>query len=229
MTLEIDSRRVAAVADNSLNAATAGRSRGAQLPNTARLATVLGLGLGVGIATSLLQATLDGYWSSLVNAASPWLVAAFVAGALWRLARSAALVGLAASLLELVGYYVTAMARGYSASHAELMFWAVCAVLGGPVLGLGGWLWWRSSSRLRGLGAALLVAAFISEAAISYGWRLHYRSSALLFAAIGVVTYILLGFHHRQHRRIALWLLATLPAGIVAEMLLGLVYNQSFG
>ncbi|HEY1479302.1 MAG TPA: DUF6518 family protein [Gaiellales bacterium] len=191
-------------------------------------ALVLLLGLGVGVATSLLQARLGTPWAGLANAASPWITPAFVAGTLWRRPSTAALAGLAACLLELVGYYATTDARGYPVSHSELVFWGVCAVVGGPIFGAAGWAWWRGPYRLRGLGAALLAAAFGAEALVSYGWRLHYTSTAILFAAIGVGAALLLGIHRREHLRVALWLLAALPAGIVAEVVLGLVYRQSF-
>jgi hypothetical protein len=193
-----------------------------------RFVFVLAVGLGVGAVTSLLQGQTGAPWDSLVNAASPWLAPAFIVGAFWPLPSGAALAGLATCLLELVGYYVTANARGFASSHSELLFWGVCAVVGGPVFGAAGWVWWRGPWRLRGLGAAVLVAAFIAEAFVSYGWRLHYGSSVILFAVTGLVAGVLLGIHRHQHVRIAMWLAAALPVGIVAELMLGLVYRQSF-
>jgi Family of unknown function (DUF6518) len=193
-----------------------------------RWLVVVAVGLGVGIATSVLQKYLDAPWSSLVNAASPWLAPAFAVGVMWRRVSLAAMAGLLTCLLELVGYYVSAVARGYSASPTELWFWGVCAVVGGPALGAAGWAWWRGPHRLRGLGAAVLAAAFIAEAAVAYGWRLHYVGSAILFGAIGVAAVALLGLHQHQHRRMAAWLTVVLPVGVVAELLLGLAYRQSF-
>jgi hypothetical protein len=193
-----------------------------------RVVIVLVVGLGVGAATLLLQGQTGAPWDSLVNAASPWLAPAFIVGAFWPRPASAAFAGLAACLLELVGYYATANARGFASSHAELLFWGVCAVIGGPVFGAAGWAWWQGPSRLRGLGAAILVGAFIAEALVSYGWRLHYGSSAILFGVTGIAAGALLGLHRRQHRRIAVWLAVALPVGIVAELMLGLVYRQSF-
>jgi hypothetical protein len=192
-----------------------------------RLAVVLGAGLGVGIATSVLQAYLNAPWSSLVNAASPWLAGAFAVGTLWRRTSSAAVAGLAVCVLELVGYYSTATARGYSASHTELVFWGACSLIGGPALGCAGWLWWRGPQRLRGLGASVIAAAFLAESAVVYAWRLHYTSSALLFAVIGLTLIASLGVYRHQHVRIALWLGAALPAGLVAEWLLDLIHRAT--
>src|SRR3569833_3017488 len=101
-----------------------------------------------------------------------------------------------------------------------------CAVGGGPVLGLAGWL--RRQDRVPGRGASVLAAAFLAEAAVGYGWRLHYTSSAILFALIGVAVAVLLGLRDRRHPAICRWLLVTVPAGAVAELILGLVYDQSF-
>jgi hypothetical protein len=38
----------------------------------------------------------------------------------------------------------------------------------------------------------------------------------------------LLGIRRHQHADVAKWLAAALPVGILAELLLGLVYQQSF-
>ena len=62
------------------------------------------LGLLAGAGTSILQKYLGSPWGSLVNAASPWLVVMFAAGALWLRPAAAALAGAAAGLAELAGY-----------------------------------------------------------------------------------------------------------------------------
>jgi Family of unknown function (DUF6518) len=196
-------------------------------PVAARMAAVLVIGLLAGAGTSILQKYLDSPWDSLVNAASPWLVPMFAAGVLWARLPAAALAGTATGLLELAGYYLTAAARGYPAGSGILLFWAACAVLGGPVFGAAGWAWWRGPAALSGLGTAALPAAFLAEAAVTYAWRLHYWSSAALFAALGVVVFVLVSLHRRQYLVAARWLLAAFPAGVAAELLLGLIYSQS--
>lgn len=196
-----------------------------------RVAAVVLVGVLVGTVTNVLQKYLGAPWSSLVNAASPWLAPAFAVGVLQRRAWGATLAGVMTCVFELAGYYVTSAVRGYYASdggHTILLFWTGCAVVGGPAFGAAGRLWWQASGRLRGLGAAVLGAAFLAEAAVSYGWRLHYTSSVVLFATIGVALLALLGLRERQYAHIGRWLLATLPAGVIAEFALGLVYDQSF-
>ena len=192
------------------------------------MAAVLVIGLLVGAGTSILQKYLGSPWDALVNAASPWLVPMFAAGVAWARPPAAALAGAAAGLAELAGYYLTAAARGYPAGPGILLFWAACALLGGPLFGAAGWAWWRGPAPLSGLGTAALPAAFLAEAAVAYGWRLHYWSSAVLFAVLGVAVFVLASLHRRQYAAAARWLLAAFPAGGAAELLLGLIYSQSF-
>ena len=101
-------------------------------------------------------------------------------------------------------------------------------LLGGPLFGAAGWAWWRGPAALSALGTAALPAAFLAEAAVAYAWRLHYWSSAVLFAVLGVAVFVLAGLHRRQYAAAARWLLAAFPAGVAAELLLGLIYSQSF-
>jgi hypothetical protein len=131
-------------------------------------------------------------------------------------------------LLELAGYYLTAAARGYPAGNGILMFWAACAVLGGPLFGAAGWAWWRGPARVSGLGTAALPAAFAAEAVVAYAWRLHYWSSAILFTVVAAAVFALAGWHRRQFVPAARWLPAVLAAGVAAELLLGLIYSQAF-
>ena len=138
------------------------------------------------------------------------------------------MAGLSLGLCELIGYYATASARGYAPGHAIVLFWALCAVVGGPVFGWAGWAWWNGRGSSGDLGASVLPAAFFAEAVVVYAIRLDYWSSAILFAVIGAALAVLLGLAQRRQARLAKWLLVTFPLGIVAELILGLVYNQSF-
>lgn len=199
----------------------------AGLPLAAHVAAVAVGGLAVGALTSVLQKYLDSPWLSLVNSASPWLTPMFILGTLWRRPWPAAAAGLGTGLGELAGYYLTAAARGYPAGHAILLFWTACAVVGGPVFGLAGWLWWRGPAPRRPLGAAVLPAAFLAEAAVAYAWTLRYYSDAALFAVVGAAVYVLTSRHVRRYAATACWLLATWPAGVAAELLLGLIYRQT--
>src|SRR3569833_4423 len=199
-------------------------------PPSVRLGAGVVAGLVMGAVTSVLQKYLDLPWLSLVNAASPWLAPAFAAaGAPRRRPGTAAFAGLAACLFELLGYYLTAAARVYCGDGGRgiLLFWTGCAVVGGPVFGLAGELWRRASSRARGLGKAELAAAFLAEAWVQYAWRLDDRVGAVLFTVLGLGVFARLG-RREGHLAAARWLLVALPLGMLAELLLGLVYERSF-
>lgn len=190
-------------------------------PRLGRVLLALALGIAVGVLTSLLQKYLDHPWLALVNAASPWLTTAFVAGALQSRLPTAALVGMAATLLQVAGYYVTADLRGFGVSSTYVVVWSLCAVLGGPVFGAAGHVWWRA--RPAGVGAALLVAAYASEAVVAYQLRLGYSSTAWLFGTIALLLAAGLGRHRAQYAALARWLAPALIAGAAGHAVLGLV------
>jgi hypothetical protein len=156
----------------------------------------------------------------LVNAASPWLTVAFVAGALQSRLSTAAVVGAAATMLEVVAYYVTADVRGFGVSHTYVVLWSLCAVVGGPIFGAAGQIWRRAAPA--GLGAALLAAAYASEAVVVYHVRLGYSSTAWLFGALALLLALALGWHCRQYRALTRWLLSTFAAGVAGHVVLGL-------
>lgn len=179
----------------------------------------LGGGVAVGVLTSLLQRQLDFPWLALVNSASPWLTTAFVAGALQSRMSAAMLVGACATTLQVVAYYVTAELRGFGVSMTYVVLWSLCAVVGGPIFGAAGHTWWRATPA--GMGGALLVAAFASEAAVAYHFRLGYHSTALLFGAIALLLAVGLGWHRRQYLALAQWLVPAFIAGAAGHAALG--------
>ena len=188
---------------------------------------VVVVGLGVGVLTAVLQQHLRPPWFSLVNAASPWLTPMFAMGALWRRSSTAALAGLVTGLLELIGYYATAISNGYPFLGGRLViFWFACALVGGPLFGAAGRAWWRGSP-LGGLGAAVLPAAWIAEALVVYGIRLRYRESVVLFSAIGVALVCIIGWHRHQYVRLIGWLVLAIPLALIAELVLEIAYREA--
>ena len=172
---------------------TAETVRTEEVPAVVRLGGAVVLGLVMGAVTSVLQKYLDLPWLSLVNAASPWLAPAFAVGVLQRRVGGAALAGLATCVFELVGYYLTSAARVTSQRGRPRHPAVLDRLRGGRWSGVRRGRVAVAQDRVRGLGASVLVASFLAEAAVSYGWRLHYTSSAILFAVIGVVAAVLVG------------------------------------
>jgi hypothetical protein len=193
------------------------------------LAAVLVVGLGVGILTSFGQSVLDRPWAALANSASAWLLPAFLVGVLAPSVRRGALGGLACCLLELVGYYVTAEARGFPAGGAIVAFWVGCAVLGGPLFGAAGRVWRAGPPVWWPASAALPTAAFAAEGVYVHLLDLGYRSTGILWLAIAAVLALALGRTFDGWIRIAVALVVLLPLGLAGEAVLATVYARGFG
>jgi hypothetical protein len=183
------------------------------------------LGIAVGVLTSFGQTHLGTPFLALVNSAAPWLVAPFLVGALCRRVSTAALAGLSTCTLQLLAYYVTAHARGFAAGEAIVVFWLVCALLGGPLFGAAGYLWRRARLPLRGLGGTALAAAFLAEGIWAYWHHLHYKSTAVLWLVIAAAMVALFARRPIEFR----WLALTFALALPAEIILTATYTQSFG
>ena len=149
------------------------------------------LGVAVGVLTSFAQGWLDSPWAALANAASPWLVAAFLVGYRGRTVVSAAVLGLVTCLGEVAGYYAASAARGFGVSTGWVVFWLVCGVVGGPLFGACGRLVRGSGARLAACAAAAPAATFLGEGVGSYWLRLGYPGEAVLFVVIGLAAAVL--------------------------------------
>lgn len=190
-----------------------------------RMLGCLLVGAGVGCLTSFGQGWVGVTLNSFVNSVSAWLVVPFFAGALMPSARSAALTGFLACASQLVGYYLTVHARGLSAGGNVVIFWLVCAALGGTTFGVAGRVWRSSTLRLRGLGAAILAASFLGEGLWSYGHELRYYTSAILWMTIGLALAVVLSRGRLQELR---WLALTVPAALLGEIALTTISRQPF-
>jgi hypothetical protein len=149
------------------------------------IAAAVLLGLITGVATSLLQGVLPVPWVALVNAASPWLAVAFIAGALVPVRGLAAVAGAATCAAEVVGYYVTAAARDFPAANTTIAFWILCGLLGGSLFAEIGRMWRSGSPRVSLMASGALGACFLLEA-VRYATVLHYGSRAALFTVVAV-------------------------------------------
>jgi len=129
-----------------------------------RLSVLVVAGLAAGIATQLGQSLLPDGWSQAANAISPWLLVAFLLGSRMPDRRWAALAGIAALVLALVGYYAVIELRyGYGASTSSLLLWGVAALVGGPVFGVAGWSWRFEGGWRRAAAIGLMSACAIAE------------------------------------------------------------------
>jgi hypothetical protein len=203
-------------------------AKGGAMMAKKRIATIVVAGIALGALTSILQTYLNFPWLALVNAASPWLTLMFLSGALWKRRGSAAFAGLASGCVEIIGYYATSSIRGHSGSSAFILFWLLCALVGGPIFGVAGSEWWNGDDWKANLGASCLPAAFAAEAVETYALRLHYYSSAVLFGAISIFALFALGKHLSGIGRRLAWFILVFLAGLVCFSLTGLVYGHTF-
>ena len=186
-----------------------------------RTLVVVVVGLVVGVLTSFGQTHLVAALHPLADSAGAWLVAPFVLGALMRTRRGAAGAGLACALAQLAAYDGTSEARGLAVGTSLIVFWSVCAAVGGPLFGVAGHLARRGRPGIRGLGGATLAAAFFAEGLWTYFHDLHHDANGWLWIGIGVVVCVALLRHVRRLR----WLVLTVPAGLLAEVALTRIYT----
>lgn len=189
-----------------------------------RLLLPVVLGIAVGSLTSFGQTYLDAPWSAFVNSASAWLLAPFFVGTLAGSRRGAAAAGVLTCSLQLLAYYITSELRGFPPGGSILVFWAGCALLGGPLFGLAGNLWRTGPPSLRGLGGATMASAFLAEGLWTYLHLLGYRTTAVLWLGIGGALALTLA---RRIRDLG-WLALALPAAVLAEIALSAIYSQAF-
>lgn len=203
----------------SLSERSAPQLSGTRIPAAGRAGIAVLVGIAIGAATSFGQAWLPDSWVAVTNSASPWLLGAFVAGALQVRRGWAVPAGLVCCLLEVLAYYVITPLRGYPVDRTEIVFWACCAIVGGPLFGWAGWAWLRAGDRLRPVGAAFLPATFLAEAIGSYQLRLHYESDVLLYTVIGLVLLAVVAARTRRPTRTVLTTAALTAVGIAAYWL----------
>lgn len=149
-----------------------------------RTTLILVLAVLFGAAMSWLKGNGSGFRDAIGNASAPWLLVPFLAGAAAgsRRLTAGAVVGLAATLAALGGFYVANSVVLELGPHPWLtdlaltvrsgVYWAERAVITGPVFGALGGLWRRD----RSLAAAATIAAmFVLEPAAwwLYNLRLH--------------------------------------------------------
>ncbi len=129
------------------------------------LALIVMAGLATGILTQFGQSVLPDGWNRLANAISPWLLIAFIVGSLMPSDKWALAAGPTTLLLALAGYYATIAIRydSYPSLSGALVFWAIGAVVGGPVFAVAG-RWWRGDvAGRRATALGLLGAATVAE------------------------------------------------------------------
>lgn len=127
------------------------------------LAQVVGVGLAIGGLTAFAQGWLPAQMGPLANSAGSWVLVAFLLALLGRRPGVAAACAALAMVSLVVGYYAVNELRGFPSSTRAILFWAVAAVLVGPVLGLAAY-WLRAGNATRAaLGVGVPVGVLVGE------------------------------------------------------------------
>lgn len=139
-----------------------------------------------GVAMSVIKGNDAGVRSDIGNLSAPWLLLPFLAAAVAARGRhitNGVVIGTAASMLALAGFYVAnsfVLDLGPHPWTRDLQLavqggqrWFALGLISGPVLGAIGDLWRRTQSRALGVAVCALL---IAEPA--FEWLMHNRSIA---------------------------------------------------
>jgi hypothetical protein len=170
-------------------------------------AVVLGIGLATGFLTLIGQRHLPDSVGQFASCYSVWLGASFLCGSLvrtppWALIGGGIVQGVALAGCYLASFFVLDSTLDTYNNH---LYWVIGGLVGGPALGVAGYLWRNGSDRQAVIGSALLGATFISEGI--YLVRTLDDEIGWAFTAIGLAVALILP--HAARGRTASILLAT--------------------
>ena len=185
----------------------------------------VGAGLGVGALSAIGQPHLDGTLDAFANSISTWLVAPFLVGSLAATRHGGAVAGFGTCAAQLVGYYAVACLQDIGTTSSLVAFWALCAVVGGPLFGVAGRLWRTCPTRLRGLGIAVLAGVFLAEGLYAYWHQQRDHLTGALWIGIGLSLALLCGRRRVGELR---WLGVTVTLGVAGEVVLTAALHRFF-
>src|SRR5262245_13414257 len=188
-----------------------------------RHAAAVVVGLAVGAFGAIGHAHFDGTLDALANSLSTWLLAPFVVGTFAATRRGAAVAGVVTCGFELLGYYVVVYTEEFATTASLVAFWALAALVGGPLFGMAGQLWRSAPSRLRGLGSAALAGVFVAEGLYAYVHQQHRYFTGALWIVVGVGIAALAGRGRADQLR---WLGLTVPLGLAGEVVVTAVLER---
>ena len=186
-----------------------------------RVVAILGAALAFGLLAALIKGHGAGVRDTVGNLSTPWLLVAFAAGLHARSLPRGAVIGLAATALALLGFYLAVAVTTDDqlptlGEHLEHVLrvnrrWLFSGLLSGPVLGaFGAWVRRRArdlTAATAGVVGLLLVTepVVIVAARLVPGWRqvIHWTLEPgpyLAEVVLGILV-LLMAHRHRVRRR----------------------------
>jgi hypothetical protein len=165
-----------------------------------RIATLLLTAAAFGISMSVIKGNDAGVRDTIGNVSAPWLLLPFAASALAGRTRTAAgaTIGLAVSIVAMLGFYVTNAAVLDLGPHPWLVdlrlaveggrMYMALALLSGPMFGALGAIWQRQHSAMLGVAVASLL---VFEPA---AWLLYQRGVDSIVVGYPLVWAVEVGF-----------------------------------
>ena len=159
------------------------------------------LGAGLGALSLLGDGAGVRLLNGLANATSPWIITAFVSGAMQRTHAGGAIGGAATLAVGVTAYYAGLMASGSTSVIPFFVAWLVAALAAGSLFGTAGHRWIRRDERWRMPSVQLLSGTLLAEAAYrmiaiefwtGISWESTYVQVAAADAVAAVATLLLL-------------------------------------
>jgi hypothetical protein len=160
-----------------------------------RLLVVLAASLAFGMIAALVKGHHDGIRDTIGNLSTPWLLVALAAGLHTRSLPRGALLGLAATLTALLGFYLI-VAVTADGGHLEQVLrdnrrWLFSGLLSGPLLGAFGAQLQRRAPDVPFAVTAVTGLLLVLEPFVIYsarvvpGWReiIHWRLTPAVYVA----------------------------------------------
>ncbi|TRY18106.1 hypothetical protein FOJ82_08590 [Tessaracoccus rhinocerotis] len=190
-----------------------------------RVGLVLLAALLAGVVISFGQTVAPEPISPLFNSATPVVALAGGLALVGRRLWSNIVFGALAGPLAMVGYYVTTALRDYGVSMRMVLFWCAAGMVSGVAMGLAVWLLRGNGSRwLRGVGAAVLPATAVGEAAHGIV-RISDTTPILYWSGLGVLGLALLAWLAARRLDGAVERAVAVAATAVFAVVLFLIYG----
>ena len=195
------------------------------------LATVGVAGTMLGVLTAYGQSWLPEEVGSLANSSGSWALVAFGLALLARGPRTAAACGALALATLLAGYILGSEVRGFPSSARTMAFWAVAAVLAGPLLGVSShWVRTRRPT-WAALGVGAMSGVLVGEGVFGLIFVAATTSPPYWWGQVGVGIGLLVfvaGSRLRDSRERALAVATTVAVAVAFVVVYGVYGTDLF-